>query len=103
LSVYFDVKDPAESVPLTFDFGLDLASGETLSGYASVAITVLSGTDPMPANLLAGQVVFDSTATKVIVPVQGGVNGCVYEFVVKCATTNPYKNLVWVALLPVNR
>ncbi len=103
MSVYFDTKDPAEAVPLTFDFTLDLATGETLTGTPTVTVTTFSGVDLTPADILNGSPTLDTTSMKVLVPVIAGNIGCVYQFVVECATTNAYKTLVFVALLPVNR
>ena len=102
MSTYFASKYPSEAVPLTFDFSLDLAAGETLSGAAQVTITTFSGIDPQPALLLNGVPQLSANNTQVLVPVQGGIDGCVYQFVVRQPTSNPYKILVWRALLPVN-
>ncbi len=104
MSTYFDAKDPADAVTLTFDYTLDLPSGVTLSGTPSVmSVKTFSGTDSQPNLLLNGEPTIDPTSTKVLLPVSGGNAGCTYEFCVQCPTTNPYLILTWVALLPVAR
>lgn len=99
----FDIKDPSESVPLTFNFAPDLASGETLSGAPTVSVTVATGTDANPTELLNGTAGFDAAMQEVIQPVTGGLNGVEYEIVVTCATSNPNKTLTLVGVLPVRR
>ena len=99
----FDIKDPAESVQLTFNMQPGLAATETLAGSPTVNINVIEGTDANPSLLLNGVPGFDSTSTQVIQPVTGGTNGCEYQFVVTCGTTNVKKVLTLVAALPVRR
>lgn len=97
----FDVKDPTESWPLTFVMAPDLASGETLTGTPSVSVTVLQGADPSPQSILNGAAAFDQSQTMVIQPVVGGLNGCDYQVIVTCPTTNPQKVLTLRGRLPV--
>ncbi len=99
----FEIKDPAESWPLTFNFASNLGSGETLVGPPSVSVSTIEGIDGNPFAILNGPVGFDSTLTQVIQPVSGGLNGCEYEIVVTCPTTNPLKILTLVGALPVRR
>ena len=99
----FDIKDPAESVQLTFNMQPGLAATEILSGTPTVSIVVIEGVDSNPTALLNGSPGFDATSTQVIQPVSGGTNGCEYQFVVTCATTNIKKILTLVAALPVRR
>lgn len=96
----FDVKDPAESIPLTFDFSPGLASGETLT-TSSVAVATYSGSDQNPGALLNGAPALDATSTKVVQPVTGGTNNNDYEFTVTAQTTNAAKALTIRAILPV--
>lgn len=97
----FDVKDPSEKQVLTFDFSLGLAQGETLTTPVTVSITVLNGTDPTPAAVLAGGNAFVPGNLQYSVPVQGGIDLTDYDIVVKAATTNPAKSLALGGILPV--
>lgn len=103
MALRFNIKDPAESVPLTFDFSPGLPSGVTLNGSPNVGVTTFAGTDGNPAALLNGAVGFDATLSKVVQPVTAGLNNCDYEWVVTCPTTNPYLTLTIVAILSVRR
>lgn len=87
----FPNKDAAEKVVLTFDFAPELASGETLSGDPQVSVAALSGTDPVPANLLNGAAEIDGAA--VLVPVKDGVRNAQYAVKVVMATSNSKKVL----------
>ncbi len=94
-----DIKDPTESVSLTFDFSLGLASGVTLSGTPTVTATVHSGTAPSPSAILAGgNSIVGST---VLVPVTAGIAGVDYEVKVVCSTTDVHTILALAAVLPV--
>ena len=97
----FDVKDPTESWPLTFNMGPDLFSGETLIAPISVTVILIQGADSNPSAILNGQAGFDQTLTQIIQPVIGGIAGCSYEIVVTCPTTNPQKVLTLRGVLPV--
>ena len=99
----FNVKDPSESVLLTFNFGPDLPSGTILFGTPAVSVSVIQGTDPSPAAILNGVAGFDSTTTQVVVPVTGGVSGTFYEVAVTCATNNGNLTLTLAGVLPVSR
>ena len=93
-------KDPGETIPLVFDFGPGLATGETLTSKA-IVVTVVGGVDGSPTAILAGGDQFDATNTKVYVPVTGGLDGVDYNIKVTCATTNPKKVLVLAGVLEV--
>jgi hypothetical protein len=97
----FDVKDPTESWPLTFNFAPDLAAGETLTGTPSITVTVLQGTDPSPQAILNGPAAFDQTLTMVIQPSIGGLNGVDYQLIMTVPTTNPAKVLTLRGRLPI--
>ena len=97
----FNVKDPSESVPLTFDMSPDLQSGETLVASPTVTVSVVVGTDPSPGAIINGVAGFDSTLTQVIQPVTGGLTGVTYQISVLCATSNPVKTLRLIGNLPV--
>ena len=99
----FDVKDPAESWPLSFNMGPDLFNGETLVGAPTITVNLLDGADPFPQNIINGAAGFDQTLTQVIQPVTGGIAGCTYQIIATCATSNPLKTLTLVGALPVNR
>lgn len=97
----FPPKDPAESIPLTFDFEVDLAPGITLSGTPVVTVTVNSGSDPAPTTILNGLPRFDITSTEVIVPVLGGITNCDYDIKVVVNTTDSLTILALSGVLPV--
>ena len=97
----FNVKDPLESVLLTFNLGPDLATGETLVGTPSINVSVVQGTDASPSGILAGLAGFDSTLSQVIVPVAYGISGTFYEVTVTCTTSNAQKTLTLSGVLPV--
>ena len=97
---HFESKDPGEDIPLVFDFGPGLATGETLTSI-SVAVTVVGGADASPNAILAGGNQFDATATKAYIPVTGGLDGVDYNIKVTCPTTNPKKTLVLAGVLEV--
>ena len=99
----FDVKDPAESWPLTFNMAPDLSTGETLVGIPNVSITVSQGSDPSPYSILNGPAGFDASLSQVVQPVTAGINGCEYAIAVTCSTSNPLKVLTLVGALPVRR
>ncbi len=99
----FDIKDPTESVALTFNFLPDLATGEHLTGVPSVSVSVLTGSDNNPTATLNGQGGFDALSQQVVQPVTGGVDGCEYEYVVVATTSNPNKTLALRGVLPVRQ
>ena len=92
-------KDPHAQIVLGFDMARDLASGETLSTPDAATITVASGTDASPSSMANGSPTV--SGTKVLVPVKGGVDGCVYSIEVGCTTSNASKKLYMTGLLTV--
>jgi hypothetical protein len=102
-SVRFNTKGVGEKRVLAFDFSADLATGETLTGtVTSVTITVVAGTDGAAAAMLAGGNGIDASATKYLVPITGGIDGCDYDVVVLGArTTTATKWLDLGGILPV--
>jgi len=61
-----------------FDFSPELAPGETLIGVDSpIEISVQSGTDPTPGNLLVGAPVISGSFAQQVV--QGSVNNVSYH------------------------
>lgn len=97
----FPVKDPGESVDLTFNMVSNLPTGVLLNGTIVVAVTVLEGVDPNPYAILNGSAGLDSTQTQVVQPVTQGVSGVLYEIKVTAATTLPSIVLVLAGALPV--
>jgi hypothetical protein len=91
-------KDPVEVMVATFDYTSEINSGETIAS-AVVACSVLAGTDPTPAAVLAGSA--SISAGTVLQPFQGGVDGVSYTL--RCAATlSPSgRVLVLAATLPV--
>lgn len=97
----FESKDPTEKVKLTFDFSPDLASGVTLTGTITVALTLAYGTDPAVNLTQNGSATFNATATQVIVPVQAGLDGNDYRVSVQVGTTDALTYLELDGVLPV--
>lgn len=102
----FSAKDPAEAIPLAFDFSAELATGELLSGTPTVTVTASlsqnGGTlDPTPDNILNGPGGLDTTRTKVVQPVWQGMDLNDYEVKVLVNTTNANKVLATAGILPV--
>lgn len=97
-------KDPIEAVPLTFDFGPDLATGVALAGTPTTAqIGVYSGIDAPGTTLVLGTPTIDSTSTQVVVPSSAGTLDCAYQITIRCPTTDPNTTLALTALLEVAR
>ena len=112
MTALFDVKDPRETVVLTFDATNDLAAGETLSGTPQVSITITRGTDPTPQLVLA-DVAINALALTVAnntiaigagvqAVASAGLSGTWYLIAITCATSNPDKVLTLKATLPVS-
>jgi hypothetical protein len=96
-----DQIDPAESAVITFDFSPALDSGETLQGVITTTVTTIYGDDVAANAVLNGVSLFANSQTAVLVPVRGGKVDCDYAIKVIVGTTNPYKKLALIALLPV--
>ena len=98
-----DAIDPAEQVVITFDFAAALDAGETLSGDVATTVTAVLGSDAAPASILNGVATYDSTSTRVLLPVRGGLPDHDYAIKVVCATSNAQKVLALVAHLPIRQ
>jgi hypothetical protein len=96
-----DSKGPTEKRVLTFNFAADLETGELLQTPITVAFATALGTDASPSALANGAAAVDATGTKVLVPVQGGLEGCDYAITVTVATSNTNKTLAMTAVLSV--
>lgn len=77
----FSIKDPRETVTLTFDFS---SAGE-LATSPSVSVRVVKGIDLSPSAILDGNP--QVSGANVMQRVKGGKHGCLYEFEV-FATVN---------------
>ena len=98
-----DAIDPDEQWVITFDFAPALDTGETLSGTITTSVTTVLGRDAAPAAILNGVATYDSTSTRVLLPVKGGLPDRDYAIKVVCATTNAQKVLALVAHLPIRQ
>ncbi len=93
-----------EARVLTFDFSGDLIPGQTLTGTITTFVeafadpTVVTG-----SQILNGPASFDSTVTKVLLPVQGfqGSADIEFYFKVTATTTSPVTTLVRTGILSV--
>ena len=74
-----------------------------MSGAIDASISVKLGVDPTPSAILNGVPTFDAECKRVLVPVQGGVDGNDYAIKVVCQTSNPTKRLALVAVLPIRK
>lgn len=97
--VFFPEKDPEEVLTLSFDFAADLGA-ETINGAPVVAVTVFSGVDANPANLLNGAAQLDGAAAAVLQSVKAGLADVDYRIKVKVPTTGG-RTLVLARILPV--
>ena len=109
----FNTMDPRETIVLTFDATLELATGETLTGTPTVGITTQSGTDlstpalvlsdaivnSEPITLLNGNTVAAGCAAQVVAT--GGLLGSQYLVALTTSTSNPNKVLTLKASLPM--
>jgi hypothetical protein len=108
----FDLKDPREVVTLTFDATAMLATGETLTGTPTVAITTNIGADATPTLVLSGVIINSAPLTllngktiaigaAVQAVCSGGSFSSQYWICVICQTSNPNKTLTLKAMLPM--
>lgn len=81
----FDPISPEETVTLTLDFTADLESGETLTGPATVVISVASGTDSSVATRLNGAA--SIIGNYVLQSIMGCLAGVNYNIVASCKTS----------------
>ena len=98
-----DAIDPDEQVVITFDFAAALDAGEMLSGPIKTSVATVLGSDAAPAAILNGVAAYDSTSTRVLLPVKGGLPDHDYAIKVVCATSNAQKVLALVAHLPIRQ
>lgn len=108
----FNWKDPRETVVLTFDATLMLASGETLTGTPAVQVITITGTDATPSLELnsvlinstslsvAGKTIAAGTAVQAVA--SAGEFASHYLIALTCTTSNPNKTLVLKATLPMS-
>jgi hypothetical protein len=108
----FSWKDPRETVLLTFDATLMLASGETLTGTPTVQITTATGADATPSLVLnnvivnsvplsiAGKTIAAGAAVQAVA--SAGSFASQYLIAITCTTSNPNKTLVLKATLPMS-
>ena len=82
--VVFQPRTPTSTRFETFDFTSLLASGETIN-TASVAVTVVSGTDAAPSGLLSGVASITGALVKQLFT--GGLSGVTYGFVCTANTS----------------
>jgi len=93
----FSVVDPLSSDTLWFDYSLQLASGETLTGTPSTVVVEVQSSDP------AGNLRFGApsvTDTRVGIVYSGCLNNVNYYLRVAAATTAG-RTLVCSGVLPV--
>ena len=83
------VKQAGETISLFFEFAGRLLEGETLTGGGCV-VSVLSGTDPSPEDLLDGGAV--QNGTEVVQQIIGGLPGVVY--VISCQADTSELNIL---------
>ncbi len=91
-------KDPDEIFACAFDFALELAEGETISGTPEITVALLAGTDASPGALASGSPVVE--AGRVLQRLVGGVAGATYSLTC-VATTSDGNKLARAAILPV--
>lgn len=91
MSDRFPNKYVTEKLVLQFDLSAELEVGETLSSVSSVTVSVISGTDAAPNDLLNGAATIE--AGVVLQPVKAGSAGVDYRIDVVCATSNALKVL----------
>ena len=92
-------KDPSETVTVSFVFGPELGTGETISSSV-VTCSVMAGSgagDPNPSAVLNGA---SSGASTVLQSVTGGLDGVTY-FLKATGTTSLGRVLVRKGALPV--
>lgn len=85
------IKDTAESITCNIPFSDLLGNGEIIIS-ATVTITVFSGSDPTPSNVLLGAPTTDPTNTILVFTLTGGLAGVTY--VVSALVTGSTSNVV---------
>jgi hypothetical protein len=97
-TAHWPFKDPSEAFACAFDFALELADGETISGTPTVTVVVVGGTDASPSALTAGAPVIEGG--RVLQRLVGGVAGVTYSLTC-IASTSEGNTLARAAILPV--
>lgn len=77
--IIFDQKAVGETKPYVVNFSDRLQFGEAING-AAVAVSVFSGTDPSPSNMVSGNATYDSSGN-VTQLLTGGIVGTIYNVV----------------------
>lgn len=105
-------KDPRETVVLTIDATLELATGETLSSAGTPDITIAQGYEAAVSLTLIGVAVNNApitvggvtiaTGCAVQAVMAAGSSGVLYLIAITCPTSNPDKILTLKALVPVS-
>lgn len=95
----FPAKDPVEALVITFEFAAEINVDETIAAAPAVSVSLLSGADEAPGDVLAGSPAVSGSA--VLHAVHGGINGAAY--LLRCAATlvPSGRVLVLAATLPV--
>lgn len=93
-------KNPDAKVVITFDFSTALGSGETLSAIVTRNVSVIGGVDADPTLMWNGVAAVNISGLSVQQPVQGGLDGCYYQFEMVCDTTQA-RRLTVTCVLPV--
>lgn len=95
-----DSKRQIENISYFGDFRSNLVSGDTIFS-ANVTVTVLSGTDPSPGNMLAGGYSLHN-GNIVEQHIQQGVPGVIYDvtFSILSVQGNDYTTVTRLAVLP---
>jgi len=61
-------------------------TSDTLTGSPVVTVSVLSGTDPNPSDILIGSPVLSENSMQILQRVSGGVAGTIYLLSFRCGT-----------------
>ncbi len=78
-------KYVSELKPLTLDFSLLLATGDTITGVPTLTVSVLQGNDPSPGSLLSGAASISASGVQVIQSLTGGVAAT--QYLIACQVT----------------
>ena len=87
-------KDPAEIVPITFDFSALVTAVDSVT----VTCTVKTGTDAAAASMLDGSVVI--SAGRVVQRIKNGIDGV--RYVLRADAVSGSERYALTALLPVD-
>jgi len=87
-------KDPAEIIPVKFDFAALLS---TITSVSSVSVSLKTGVDPNVATMKQGTE--EISGTSVIQLIKNGVSGATY--IVRCEVISGSEKYALAAILPV--